>query len=171
MLYSMASTYAVMALIELAARRQGRPVHVRELSDSTGIPCDFLAKLIRTLVKAGILNSAKGKKGGIQFARPPSAISIAEVVRAIEGKQALWRCLFSLHPCDQYRNCPLYPKWGFIRNQIMDFLENTSISELASKINFSCRKNMRGDEEVTEEGEGFFNEIKEIKESGCLKKF
>ena len=96
MIYSTTSTYAVMALVELAIRGPGQSMHVRELSESTGISCHFLAKIIRTLVRAGILDSMKGKKGGIHFARSPAEISVAEVVKAIEGKQALHGCLFGL---------------------------------------------------------------------------
>ena len=141
MIYSTTSTYAVMALVALAIRGTGRTMHVRELADATGISSHFLAKIIRTLVRAGILDSIKGKKGGIHFARSPAEVSVAEVVKAIEGKQALHGCLFGLRPCNQQRSCPLYPQWGAIRNQIIDFLESTTILDIASKASLSCGEN------------------------------
>jgi len=134
MIYSTSTKYAVMALIELAARGNNRPVQIKEISESTGIPRYFLAKLVQTLVKADILSSAKGKGGGLRFARPPSQISLAEVVRAIDGEGALQNCIFGLERCDGTRNCPLHPIWGPIRNQIIRFLHNTTVADLAIKM-------------------------------------
>ena len=90
-----------MALIELAARGDNRPVQIKEISESTGMPRYFLAKLVQTLVKADILSSSKGRGGGLRFARPPSQISLAEVVRAIDGEGALQNCIFGLERCDR----------------------------------------------------------------------
>jgi len=132
MIYSTSTKYAVMALIELAVRQSARPVLIKEISRATDIPRQFLAKIVQTLVKAGILNSTKGRGGGLEFACPPSQISIVEVVRAIDGEQALQSCIFGLQGCDGTRNCPMHSMWGPVRNKIIDFLENTMIADLAS---------------------------------------
>jgi len=123
-----------MALIKLAARQDDQPVQIREISKSTGIPHYFLAKLVHTLVKVGILKSTKGKGGGIQFALPPSQVTIADVVKAIDGQQALQNCIFGLQNCDGTRDCPMRPMWEPIRSQIINFLENTTVAALASEM-------------------------------------
>jgi len=133
MIYSTSSKYAVMALIFLAVHQNDRPVQIREISESTGIPRHFLAKLVQTLVKAGILSSTKGRGGGIKFVRSPKEITIAEVVRVIDGQQAFQNCIFGLQSCDGTRNCPIHPMWGPTRDKIIDFLENTTVAELASE--------------------------------------
>jgi Rrf2 family protein len=134
MIYSTSTKYAVMALIELATRQDDRPVQIKEISETTGIPRHFLAKLVQTLVKADILSSSKGRGGGLRFARPPSQISLAEVVRAIDGEGALQSCIFGLQRCDGTRNCPIHPMWGPIREQIISFLENTTVADLAANM-------------------------------------
>jgi len=134
MIYSTSTKYAVIALIELAVRQNDRPVQIREISASTGIPHHFLAKLIQTLVKAGILSSAKGRGGGLKFVRSPEELTIAEVVRAIDGQQAFQSCIFGLQSCDGTKNCPIHPVWCRIRDQIINFLENTTVADLAFKM-------------------------------------
>lgn len=134
MTYSTSTKYAVMALIELATRQYEQPVQIKEISNSTDIPHHFLAKLIQTMVKAGILSSTKGRGGGIEFALPPSEVTIADVVKIIDGQQALQDCIFGLQSCDGTRDCPLHSVWGPIREQILNFLENTTVAELASKV-------------------------------------
>jgi len=133
MIYSTSTKYAVMALVELAVRQDDRPVPIREISETTNIPFPFLAKLVQALVKVGILSSTKGKGGGLQFARPPSQVTIAEVVRVIEGPGALHHCIFGLQNCDGTRGCPTHSMWGPIREQVIDFLEDTTLADLASQ--------------------------------------
>ena len=133
MIYSTSTKYAVMALIELAVRQDEQPVQVKKISDSTGIPRYFLAKLVQTLVKADILNSTKGRGGGLQFALSPSQVTIADVIKAIDGQRALQNCIFGLQSCNGDRNCSIHPMWGSIRAQIISFLANTTIADLAFK--------------------------------------
>ena len=134
MIYSTSTKYAVMALIELAVRQNDRPVQIREISESTGIPHHFLAKLVQTLVKVGILSSIKGRGGGLKFVRSPEDITLAEVVKAIDGQQVFHSCIFGLQSCDGTRNCPIHSVWGPIRDQIINFLENTTVADLGSKM-------------------------------------
>ena len=134
MIYSTSTKYAVMALIELAIRQNDRPVQIREISESTGIPYHFLAKLVQILVKAGILSSIKGRGGGLKFVRSPEDITLAEVVKTIDGQQVFQSCIFGLQNCDGTRNCPIHSVWGPIRDQIINFLENTTVADLGSKM-------------------------------------
>jgi Rrf2 family iron-sulfur cluster assembly transcriptional regulator len=134
MIYSTSAKYAVMAMIDLAACSDDDPKLIKDISASTGIPHPFLAKLVQLLVKAGVLNSIKGRGGGLRFTRSPSEIPLAEVVRAVDGQQALQNCIFGLQLCDGTRNCPIHPLWGPIRDQILNFLETTTIADLADKI-------------------------------------
>ena len=140
MIYSTATKYGVLALIELAARDVNRPIPVRELAESAGIPRHFLAKIVQNLVKAGFLRTKRGRKGGVEFARKPSRITLAQVTRAVDGPQAFHKCIFALQPCDGSRDCPLHDRWNSLRCHIMTFVENTSISDLASSKRSSCDK-------------------------------
>jgi Rrf2 family transcriptional regulator, cysteine metabolism repressor len=79
------SPYAVRALAELARRGQATPVPIGEIARTRDIPAQFLEGLFATLRRAGILQSQRGVKGGYSFARPPSEITVLEVVELLEG--------------------------------------------------------------------------------------
>ena len=133
MIYSDSAKYAVLACMELAARPDDRPVQIGQIAASIGISHHYLAKVVQSLVKAGILNSTRGRGGGIRFACSPSQLSIMEVVKAIDGQHALEDCIFGLATCDGIRHCPTHPMWGPIREQIIAFLRDTTIADLASR--------------------------------------
>jgi Rrf2 family cysteine metabolism transcriptional repressor len=79
------SPYAVRALAELARRGQSTPVPIGEIAKARDIPVQFLEGLFATLRRAGILQSQRGVKGGYSFARPPSEITVLEIVEQLEG--------------------------------------------------------------------------------------
>ena len=132
MLYSLTTKYAVIALVELAEREAATPV--RDIARAREIPSAFLAKLVPQLVRAGILSSTRGKNGGISFARSPSRVSLADVVRTIEGEGYFRECVFELFPCDGRPDCPLHDVWDPLRDRIRDFLEDTTIKSVADKL-------------------------------------
>jgi len=80
------SPYAVRALAELARRGQSTPVPIGEIARARDIPVQFLEGLFATLRRAGVLQSQRGVKGGYSFARPPSEVTILEVVDLLEGE-------------------------------------------------------------------------------------
>jgi len=80
------SPYAVRALAELARRGDSVPVPIGDLARARDIPVQFLEGLFASLRRAGILQSQRGVKGGYSFARPPSEVTILEVVELLEGE-------------------------------------------------------------------------------------
>ena len=134
MIYSTSAKYAVLACIELAARRDLRPVQVGQIAEAAAISRHFLAKLVQALVRADVLTSTKGRGGGVQFARSPSQVTIGEIVEIIDGRHALQDCMFGLESCDGSRGCAIHPAWGPVRDQIVGFLENTTIADLVLEV-------------------------------------
>ena len=80
------SPYAVRALSELARRGDAAPVPIGDLARARDIPVQFLEGLFATLRRAGILQSQRGVKGGYTFARPPSEVTLLEVVDLLEAE-------------------------------------------------------------------------------------
>jgi len=80
------SPYAVRALAELARRGTAAPVPIGEIARARDIPVQFLEGLFATLRRAGILQSQRGVKGGYSFARPPSDVTVLDVVELLEGE-------------------------------------------------------------------------------------
>ena len=129
-MFTKASKYAILALVALAAQGGG-PVQIRTLAAVSGVPRPFLAKLIPHLVRAGIITSARGRRGGIAFARPPTGISLAQVIRAVEGERLFLDCPFTVSPCRGRRRCPLAPLWDPVREELVAFLEDTDLAQVA----------------------------------------
>lgn len=119
-------------MVELAGREG--PVLVRELAGSLDIPQPFLAKLLSSLVKAGILNSTRGRNGGVSLGLPPERVTLAQVIRAIEGERFFEACPFLPGGCPGDPACPLSGIWDPVREELVRFLEETDLRRIAEVI-------------------------------------
>jgi Rrf2 family transcriptional regulator, iron-sulfur cluster assembly transcription factor len=81
--------YGVRALFDIAFHNEGRPTQIREISERELIPARFLEQIFQDLKKAGLIGSKRGPRGGYHLARPPSEISLGDVLRALEGPVAV----------------------------------------------------------------------------------
>jgi Rrf2 family protein len=77
--------YAVRAVIELAGSQQSAPRKVDEVAQAQGIPVSFLENILTQLRSSGIVRSQRGPEGGYWLAHPPEEVSLAQVIRAVEG--------------------------------------------------------------------------------------
>jgi Rrf2 family protein len=80
-----ASSYALHAVVYMAAQKHKRPIPSHLIAKDRRIPERFLLKVLKPLVSARILHSVKGPNGGYRLARPPSAVSMLEIVEAVDG--------------------------------------------------------------------------------------
>jgi len=80
-----ASSYALHALVFMAGKKQSKPMPSHLVARARGIPERFLLKVLKPLVSARILHSVKGPNGGYRLARPPSQISLLELIEAVDG--------------------------------------------------------------------------------------
>jgi Rrf2 family protein len=79
------SPYAVLALAELGRSAGSGPVPIGELARKRDVPVQFLEQLFAALRRAGVISSQRGVKGGYQFAREPSTVSVLEIVELLDG--------------------------------------------------------------------------------------
>lgn len=79
------SQYGVRALFDIAYYSDGRMVQINEISRRQGIPRRFLEQIFFVLKKSGIIDSARGPKGGYSLRRPPEEVTVGEVIRVLEG--------------------------------------------------------------------------------------
>ena len=85
--------YALHCLVFLSNRQGGADgASAKDLADLQGIPADYVAKLFTKLSKAGLVRATEGIRGGFALARAPVAISVLDVVEAIDGGKALFEC-------------------------------------------------------------------------------
>ncbi|MHB1266772.1 MAG: RrF2 family transcriptional regulator [Acidithiobacillus ferriphilus] len=99
MLLSKTSEYALRSLIFLAAQPSGKPVLSRDISDYIGGAAPCVTKVLRWLVKRGILDSVKGKGGGYMLRQGSESLNIIEVIEIVEGRPMEQRCVLGLNIC------------------------------------------------------------------------
>src|SRR5688572_2101204 len=77
--------YALMAVRHLALNTGSSSTSAREIAEQYDIPIELMAKVLQRLVRAGVLLSTQGTRGGYTLRRPPAQISVADVIQAIDG--------------------------------------------------------------------------------------
>ena len=125
------SDYALRALIELASRADGGPVSAEELGRAQEIPHNFLQAILADLRRAGIVISQRGQAGGWRMARPPADVSVADVIRAVDGPLV---SVYGLRPeAVAYNESAqvLQHVWIAARSSLRDVFEKVSIKALA----------------------------------------
>ncbi len=122
--------YAVVVLVQL-----GRGPEVQTASGiaaATGVPEPTVAKLLKALATAGLAASLRGARGGYRLTRPLDAISIAEVIAALEGPIALTACVEgSAVTCGQVECCPMGGRWSEVNAALRGALEGISLAAMA----------------------------------------
>jgi Rrf2 family protein len=124
--------YAVRAAIELAAANAGAPVKKSAIVASQKIPPKFLENILAELRHAGLVESQRGSDGGYWLAKPAAEISVADVMRAIEGPLASVRNQRPEALEYEGRAAPLQKVWVALRASIRDVLQATTLADLVS---------------------------------------
>ena len=125
--------YALLALRHMAAHAE-RPAHsARELAEAYDIPAELLAKVLQSLVRAGLLASHQGIHGGYGLSRSSDLISVADVIQAIDGPLTVTACSTEEENCDQYSKCSVRDPLWKIKERILVALQTCSITELATE--------------------------------------
>ncbi len=124
--------YAVVTM-SAAARHCGMVrVSAAQLAQETGLPIPTVQKVVSLLTAAGLLRSARGAGGGLKLARPAAAISLADIVEAIEGPIALTPCVDSgKHDCGLESACAVRPHWGVVNAAMRGALADVPLTRLA----------------------------------------
>jgi FeS assembly SUF system regulator len=101
-----------------------------EISEETGIATPTVSKILKLLVKAKVLTSIRGAKGGYLLARSPEKITVATVINAMEGPIALTECGASHKNCEQATGCDIQGNWGLINQKIFNTLESVTLADM-----------------------------------------
>ncbi|MEP9363273.1 Rrf2 family transcriptional regulator [Nocardioides sp. CN2-186] len=125
------SDYALRALIEMASREDGRAVSAEELGRRQEIPHGFLQAILADLRRAGVVMSQRGQSGGWRMGRPATEVSVADVIRAVDGPLV---SVYGLRPeAVTYNETAdvLQHVWIAARYSLRDVFEQVSIQQLA----------------------------------------
>lgn len=128
-LFSQTSRYALRTLGYLATHRD-RPVLAREIAAETGIPSNYLSKVLAQLRKRGFVTSRKGWGGGFRLKPSAGGTAIAAVLETFDGKRDAHACAFGLGRCDADDPCPLHPHWEKVRAEYERMLRSVTLRDL-----------------------------------------
>lgn len=125
--------YAVRAAAELAAAAGGdRPVKGETIATEQGIPQKFLENILADLRQAGIVKSQRGVEGGYRLARPPESVTIADVIRAVEGPLASVRGEAPEDVAYDGAAAALQDVWFAVRANLRAVVEGVTLADLAA---------------------------------------
>ena len=123
--------YGIVILAHLATRMDDAAHNSRELADQTRLPAPVVSKVLKSLTRAGLLDSIRGSKGGYRLARPPAQISVVQMITALEGPVAMTECLTHPGACAQEGSCGLQGPWLRINGAVQDALEKITLADIA----------------------------------------
>ncbi|MBE7492579.1 MAG: Rrf2 family transcriptional regulator [Planctomycetes bacterium] len=130
-MFSQASEYALRALTILAEGGGQDWVLTSHLAERARIPVHYLAKVLQTLARRGLLESQRGRQGGFRLARAPSGITAWDVVSELDDSRALYGCVMGESECSDATACPLHSLWKTIRDRFIRVLQTTTLEDLA----------------------------------------
>jgi FeS assembly SUF system regulator len=122
--------YAVVTMSAAARHCGGARTSAAELAAETGLPAPTVQKLVSKLSAAGLLRATRGAGGGLQLARPAAAITLADIVEAVEGPIALTLCV-DTHDCNLDHTCTVRPHWAVVNAALRGALADVPLTRLA----------------------------------------
>lgn len=129
--------YALMAMKHLAQKTTATPAELstsaREIAELYDIPIELLAKVLQQLARRSLLTSHQGTRGGYTLSRPPGAISVADIIQAIDGPLTVTACSTHDDDCEQFAKCNVRDPLWRIKDRILSALATCSLAEIASE--------------------------------------
>ncbi len=127
--------YAVVIMAAASRHCGGARVSAGQLADETGLPAPTVQKLVSRLSNAGLLRSSRGVGGGLQLARPAAAITLADIVEAVEGPIVLTSCVDEgRHDCNLEDACAVRPHWTGVNEALRGALAQVPLTQLAENV-------------------------------------
>jgi FeS assembly SUF system regulator len=120
--------YGIVILTYLAAHR-ANTYNARDIANLVNLPLPVVSKVLKLMGKSGLVTSQRGIKGGYGLAHPPEKITVAAIIRAVEGPIAVTECNTN-RECDLQTGCPVRTNWHLINRTIQSALERISLAEM-----------------------------------------
>jgi Rrf2 family protein len=149
MIFTTKAEYGVRLLVELGRQQQtGNPVSLKAIAEAEGLPLAYLERIVALLKKASIVESTRGAHGGYRLARDPEALTMDEVIVALEGGVTPMTCfvddsdagggrVLCSHEADHGHGCATKLLWMRVQGGVMESLARTTLAEL---VRFSVRE-------------------------------
>lgn len=128
---SQTAEYALRAVLHLAEHGGEGPVRADAIARGLGIPANYLAKTLQTLVRSRVLASTRGPHGGFRLARRADAISLYDIVAPYGELDARNRCLLGRPECSDRNPCAVHDAWKQTSEQLTRFFRTTMVADVA----------------------------------------
>ena len=141
--------YAVVMMTSVARRQSETgggtaPCNAAVIAGATGVPLPTAQKLVSRLAAAGLVESARGTGGGFRLSRPAAAISLADIIEAVEGPIAMTTCVDDNRDhCALDHHCSVKPHWGVVNEAVRGALAGVSLERLAGTPSIQPRDVLR----------------------------
>ncbi|MBK8507106.1 MAG: SUF system Fe-S cluster assembly regulator [Candidatus Competibacteraceae bacterium] len=123
--------YGILLMTYLA-QTDGQAHSAAALAQQRRLPLPMVSKILKTLARAGLLVSQRGAQGGYSLARPPAAISAADIIGALEGPIAITECSGENHDgCSRLEHCEISGHWPRINQAIYTALQSINLLEMS----------------------------------------
>jgi Rrf2 family protein len=124
--------YAVRAAIDLAMHYSNGFRKIREIAADMDLPLRYTPQILGVLTSAGLAQAKAGREGGYRLRRPPSEISLLDVVEAAEGTLKSSRCTLRGGPCALDGTCPVHDSWVRAREALRSSLAGTTLAYIVA---------------------------------------
>lgn len=146
--------YAVVVLSAFAQTPE-KAQSAAQLTTATGLPPATVSKLLKLLARTGFLDSRRGAAGGYHLTRSPDAITMAEVVTAIEGPISLTYCSEAADGnCDLEHLCPMRGRWDKVNRLVRKAFEDVTLAEMAQPPDFFAMGEDEGEPALADDEAG-----------------
>lgn len=130
---STTAEYALRALLSLASEPEKATLG-RDLAASSGVPANYLSKILLDLKKGGFVQAVRGTGGGYRLGRPPEEVRLMDVVEFVDGAAARPGCfLAGSDACSDDDPCLAHDQWAAVRDQYVAFLETTTLADASER--------------------------------------
>jgi len=136
--------YGTKALLELALHWGEEPVLLKDIAQRQQIPLPYLEHLIGPLVRAGIVKSTRGARGGVSLLKPPEEVILGEVIQLLEGSIAPAECVDNPETCSRSNLCVTHDIWDEVKEAVSKVLESITLQDLVK------RRRQKGQPDVLE---------------------
>ncbi|GIX46936.1 MAG: Rrf2 family transcriptional regulator [Candidatus Tectimicrobiota bacterium] len=134
MRFSLSTEYALHGLLFLALHPQDAVVMLPEVARALRVSEPSLRKVFQTLARSGLVVSYRGTKGGYSLALPPEAISLQEVVQAVEGQTLLYQCMSAHGQCEPGPQCVIGSAFQEVEAHMRAALRRITLADLAARL-------------------------------------
>jgi Rrf2 family iron-sulfur cluster assembly transcriptional regulator len=127
---SKTAQYALRAMVYIAHKGQGRAVLAREIAKHTGVPAQYLSRILREAVRRDLLESARGIGGGFRLTRPAGKIHLSEILEPFDVDLGPTQCPFGQVRCQDDHPCGFHALWKPVANDYWQMLKRTTLAEV-----------------------------------------